>query len=298
MGEKASAILSNTKHGSILARVSHAVYLLNERDELCWLAAMDAPMHRRGMKTAVQLPRVTPGSKYHVLDHMLVFNTKEIYDFHQSEIWKAAGISQKEIKPMEELVDSIHHLAGILLSRHHPEGLGCLIEPILDVTSGRQKALAGRFANTVAQKAWPEVVGMIRSLQEKNDDGFMRHAKALVGMGEGLTPSGDDYLGGFLYATAHMAKYYPAVIEVPASNYPDFIFDLKAGTNQISHTILMDQAGGHPPEPLQQLTDSILMGKPANEFISHAERLIVMGHSTGWDILAGWIAGTKVAFMH
>jgi hypothetical protein len=62
-------------------------------------------------------------------------------------------------------------------------------------------------------------------------------------------------------------------------------------THSISHTVLSDLALGHGPEPLHEVVKSLLTGQDLRCLISAVTRLLEIGHTTGWDILAGALTG-------
>lgn len=118
----------------------------------------------------------------------------------------------------------------------------------------------------------------------------------MVGLGEGLTPSGDDFLGGFLFSLrrkdslADMSTYDWRLVD-------DWVRRFGPRTSAVSACIAGDLARGHGPESLHEMLVSIFSGAPAERAARHALRLVEIGRTTGWDILAGavaalcWVAG-------
>ncbi len=47
--------------------------------------------------------------------------------------------------------------------------------------------------------AWPGIHELAKACLLRDMTGLLQEANALVGLGEGLTPSGDDFLGGLLF---------------------------------------------------------------------------------------------------
>jgi hypothetical protein len=54
-------------------------------------------------------------------------------------------------------------------------------------------------------------------------------------------------------------------------------------------------AAGLGPEPLHDLVTSLLRGADVNRLMGEVARLIGIGHSSGWDILAGALTGTLLS---
>src|SRR2546422_74960 len=71
--------------------------------------------------------------------------------------------------------------------------------------------------------------------------------KALVGLGEGLTPSGDDFLVGLL-AVLHVTGFLPCSAASPV--HVQFCECVRLGTSQLSGEFLRCAFEGHFAEPL------------------------------------------------
>jgi hypothetical protein len=296
IGEAATAILSVEGQGTVLASISGAVYLQNQLGELCWLIPMDAPMHQRGIKIDGQVPRFSPGSRYQAKDHSLAIDSEYILNFRHLQIWKEPTVTGKGILPVSALSGSLGLFAEQLFSICHPAGLGCLIKPTLHLTTQQENGLIQSFENKIAEKAWPSIIGLMQAFNRNDGELYIQHVKSLIGLGEGLTPSGDDFLGGFFYSMHLLQNHSFQTVKMPISTYSDFILRMKPLTNLLSFTIFVDHIAGHSVEPLHQLAGGILTGALADELIFHAKRLISLGHSSGWDILAGFVTGMSFAF--
>ena len=104
--------------------------------------------------------------------------------------------------------------------------------------------------------------------------------KSLLGMGPGLTPSGDDFIGAMLITLHHLkqndaqAQLANAVIELAP-----------ACTNPISAQHLYAATEGLGSDAFHQ----VLQGDPAA-----LDALTRIGHSSGWDALAGLYMTLKV----
>jgi hypothetical protein len=154
IGQAALRVLSVAGQGTVLTSVTNTVYLLNQSGELCWVVPKDAPMHRRALKVVTQLPRLSAGINYQVVDHTLALNSEEILDFHQALIWKEPEISNKDVIPIARLSESLNLVAEQLLIHYRPSGLGCLIKPILQAANQHRSTLDTSFESRMAETAW------------------------------------------------------------------------------------------------------------------------------------------------
>lgn len=296
IGETALRVLSNAQHGTVLASVTNATYLRSEKGELCWLIPATGQMHQRGIQIIAPLPRLNVGSWYEVVDQTILTRSNEKLDFRHAPIWKSPTITSTDIVSISRLSRSLLTVVDHLLKQSVPSGLGCLISSILQMTSHKNEALEVNLDSWMAEKAWPAVQGMILASKANDTKLIINYAKSLVGLGEGLTPSGDDFLGGFFFSRQFLYEHYPKALNLSTCTYSDFILQLKPLTNLISYTILKDHADGQSVEPLHQFANGLLQGKPVDQLFLHVEKLISLGHSSGWDLLSGFLAGMTISF--
>jgi len=123
---------------------------------------------------------------------------------------------------------------------------------------------------------------------------MLEFAEELVGLGEGLTPSGDDFIGGLLFCL-HSIQHNYGLLQV--DEYPDidpFLRKSESQTNLISFSLLKDHATGHGSESLHNLINDLLTGQPVEVISRSIMSLVQIGHSTGWDLLAGVLTGLLV----
>lgn len=143
----------------------------------------------------------------------------------------------------------------------------------------------------------------------------VHHAQRLLGVGSGLTPSGDDFVGGALFALRliHVRNAVPDV-NAAADAVPDVTGNtsdraeqdearaarwLHAATHIVSHAamrthvisaaLLADLARGQSYAALHDFAAAITRADAEAAFI-HAAALTSIGASSGWDMLAGFIA--------
>ena len=105
----------------------------------------------------------------------------------------------------------------------------------------------------------------------------------LIGLGSGLTPAGDDALGGALIALRVFGR------AALADRLAEWLLPrARTGTSDISHAHLAAAAEGEGAAALHDTLTAL-----ANDDASLAEgvaRLDRIGHSSGWDALAGAVA--------
>lgn len=107
----------------------------------------------------------------------------------------------------------------------------------------------------------------------------------LLGVGGGLTPSGDDFVGAALFTLAHLegfdARWRAAAAEL--------VQGARSRTHAISAALFEDLAHGESFAALHDLIAAAGSGDAA-AMLASAHRLVGIGHSSGWDMLGGMIA--------
>ncbi|HXH82585.1 MAG TPA: DUF2877 domain-containing protein, partial [Candidatus Tectomicrobia bacterium] len=112
---------------------------------------------------------------------------------------------------------------------------------------------------------------------------------SLVGLGPGLTPSGDDLVGA-----AFLAHRLLAADPASAGRWRDCAGAVGAAaaalTHPISAVLLGDLLDGLAYEALHDLLAAVRAARP-HDALGASAALIRIGHSSGWDMLAGVAVG-------
>jgi uncharacterized protein DUF2877 len=112
---------------------------------------------------------------------------------------------------------------------------------------------------------------------------------ALLGLGPGLTPSGDDFVGAALFARRVLM---PSAREFSAESTlaADLIVAARQCTHPISAVLFADLVTGQSFAPLHRLAAAFETG--GDDEIAQAARAVAgIGHSSGFDMLAGFVTG-------
>jgi hypothetical protein len=178
-----------------------------------------------------------------------------------AELWTPAAFESSS-RP------SLAALREIAASKAPAEGFGCLI-------AGKQNALASHAQPALeALDAW--LAG-----HALGDEAAM-----LVGLGPGLTPSGDDYLGGMLVALRACGRGSRA-----DSLWRWLEPRVPRLTSPISGAHLAAAAAGEGHEALHLCLARLFANDP--QLDDAIAQLDAVGHCSGWDALAGAVAVLK-----
>jgi len=293
IGEIAHDLLIPGQNGKVLAVFSQSAYLVTGQEELVYLTSAEAPMHPRSHQLSGAFPRLMVGSLFSVNDSHLHIEPSFTLDLHQALLWRADQVSTADV---EEIIDIPAKVKAIFTSLDYSKvkGFGRLIPHILLLVEGGPTSLQPATTDPILSLAWPAIQDIARACLTHHQAEILQKAGSLVGLGEGLTPSGDDFLGGMLYCIHHLKTIYPFLTVPP--NQGAFIEGVKQRTNLISYSLLKDNALGHALEPLVLLLAAILTARPSEDVYRSISHLTSTGHSTGWDLLTGAFTGLLMTF--
>lgn len=180
----------------------------------------------------------------------------------------------------------IHLLARHLAQHGCQDGLAPLVRPLLLHEATRETPL-GRIA-------LPLLRLLVRASREQNMLEVERAARRLAGLGPGLTPSGDDTLGGFIGVLA-LAGSQPEMDGMAHTRVAEAIADAaRPRTTLLSATLLAHAARGELAEQVGELLIALTLPQEADAIVLQAaERVLVYGASSGGDTLLGLLLGLQ-----
>lgn len=149
-------------------------------------------------------------------------------------------------------------LAGFLADDHVPESLDLVGSAAAGPIAEARNWLSSQFAGMETDREW---------------------ARRLIGLGPGLTPSGDDFLGGFMIAVHALGRG-----DIAKRIWADIGESAHASTNAISFAFLSAASKGWGSSSLHAALEAVVSGQnPAAAIASLARQ----GHSSGLDAFAG-----------
>ena len=169
------------------------------------------------------------------------------------------GAARPQLDPLRACLDG--HVA--------PDGLGCLIVGV---------------HNALSIHAQPALDAIDRWLAGNT---LGAEAAELIGLGPGVTPSGDDYLGGVLVGLRWLGRGAQA-----DSLWRWLVPRLAGRTGAISAAHVAAAACGEGHEALHGVLENLAAWQPP-DLHPALSKLDAVGHSSGWDALAGVVAVAK-----
>lgn len=139
----------------------------------------------------------------------------------------------------------------------------------------------GEIMKELYRRLRREIIELRKGLRNGDREEIRRRCEALVGLGQGLTPTGDDMLLG---ALAALTMYEPEL----GTGLAEAVTPLLKRTNDISAGYLRQAVQGRAATPVIGALEALVTGEQ-----SAAETLLRVGHSSGGDILEGILFMTE-----
>jgi hypothetical protein len=134
----------------------------------------------------------------------------------------------------------------------------------------------------------------IPTLLHATRDFQLEDAKAsimsLIGLGPGLTPSGDDFLVGYLAGLWATAGHSPSRTQFVGALGAE-ISAAARNTNEISGAYLRSAATGHVSEPIAKLAQQLKQANDMRNVRAATQAALQVGHTSGTDGVLGLLLG-------
>jgi hypothetical protein len=134
-------------------------------------------------------------------------------------------------------------------------------------------------------KLFPQVSELYWALRQNNIEHFNRSAQKLIGLGTGLTPSGDDFLSGMALGIARFSKLIP-ILSKYLPWFEALIPILEEKTTLLSSELFKVSLLGSADERIIGAFDSVV-----RQNITKDEVIIPIanwGSSSGFDMMSGF----------
>lgn len=204
------------------------------------------------------------------------------FSLEGAETWQPAKLSGK-VAP-HRLMKNLDRLVSAARTRLPATGLGFLI-------GGEDVQPNGNPLVVQAQKA---VLQLVEWLEVALNDGTAwlapppAEAVRLIGLGPGLTPSGDDFVGGIMVALRFVGR-----CDIAEALARWALPLAQARSNSISTAYLAAAAAGDTGQGLHDVL--VRLGSPdAGDLSTNFDAIDNIGHASGWDTLAGLVVACSL----
>ena len=229
-------------------------------DDVVWLARREPLSHPRAFTLAAPWPGPWD---------------EGVLALEQAIVWRPALPRAAEAS-LAELGSTAESLAAALPALEAPRGLGLFLGGgTPDFPLGNARAHMARVAQAACGG---------------DMDGVAAAIAGLIGLGAGLTPSGDDFLAGIAFATRLGEAAYAGARPHGQAIRDAIRAAASLRTNRVSAALLRDATQGFGFRAMHELS-AALAARRDEDAVQAARRLSAIGHSSGWDLLVGLLAG-------
>ena len=197
-------------------------------------------------------------------------------DFSRAETWEAPSRSATWLAPGGR-ARSLKAVAELVLSQRSEPGLYLILQDLLGSESGAPKSPPKPFERLDSAR-------LLQVLKTPSLDAILSAVTPLLGLGNGLTPAGDDLVLGLLLAYCRWG-----VVLRPAFDLPALSDSLNRAafqkTTRLSANLIACASHGQADERLVDALDGIMTGHLTPD--ECARNLCMWGHSSGCETLAG-----------
>jgi Protein of unknown function (DUF2877) len=251
IGDTARRSIDGASVATVVAALSRSLYL-EVGGEIVWLGPPGSTLHRRAI-VADEGPDPDGATRIET-----AFDLRIARDWRPHHVGPEvdAAIFARESRRLVRVIDRLGA----------PDGFGAL--------------LVGRRPAFPLDRAAEGARGFLEACARGDAASATALGEPLLGLGPGLTPAGDDLVGGAFFARRLIGRWADAAATIRTR--------ARRRTHPISATLLGDLVDGFGHAPLHDLALAFVRSDGAAA-LDAAARLARIGHSSGWDMLTGFL---------
>lgn len=280
IGQSAARILARPQRGKVTAVFDRSIYCALDKEYVC-IGVESLGICPLNVVTSVPEGRAWASLNFRAgmpveIDHNhLRIGGNFSLKLNMAPIWWPPAHADLHYQELQKGLAALEEEAA---GRIPMDGLGRLMAPISASTTLPDKYLdfADQALNVL--KDW-----LKKALCDPpgNQDPDIGAWQDLLGLGPGLTPSGDDLIGGMMLALHRLGQ-----VSVLRSLSSAVALVMDDRTNPISAAHLKAAMEGMGSETVHLVMDSIL-SNDRTSFPAALARIEKVGHTSGWDTLTG-----------
>ncbi len=209
---------------------------------------------------------------------LIVINKKDVVVentcFNKAELKTYNSLIHLNISEQEGIIQRIETFIKKNISEFNPLSLAFLMKPELE------RNFETRFQRAFVKhtkSAWNEI----------ENENLLQGITKMKGSGIGLTPSGDDFIAGMLYALVLIEK----INNTDTSKIRKLIYEAAISNNHISRNMLFHASIGAYFKQFKDLQKAFINND--SKIKDYLVNLIEIGETSGSDMLTGYFLALK-----
>jgi len=289
VGSYALKILKDGAVGEVHSTFERAFNVLIS-GELVGIARRDVPNGPFNIITDVEpndsmQSLVDKGERIRVDGDLITFGKELTISLNGAEVWRPKHGVKKPI----DIELAKHNLSLVKVQGSwRKEGFGQLVLHVENMISGAQ--FNDRQLNQVSRSGLPNIKYLVSAVKSGDLELVRQSAKNLVGLGPGLSPSGDDLLAGFMVGLRWTVNSFNGDVNC-VDEINRTIAHVAEGTTMLGKQLLIRAAAGEVNEAVEGLLKAILAGQ-IEEVRTATEKVLAIGETSGVDSIVGILLGS------
>jgi hypothetical protein len=283
LGAVALGILRANERGRVLAVFRRSFYVAFADDVVC-IGPLDLGLGPLAALHAADAPSQWPDGAVHVDAEVTCAGAtftvgRDLrFDVTHAEKWRPVAEPRHSASKLRVRLQ----LLRAATERRSPGGLGALLPALCASATPPLHA----SEDPVVRAAAPAIGALCDWLTAalRGESSAPPAVDGLIGLGAGLTPSGDDFLGGIMIALHRVGR-----ADLAGALARRVMACVKQGTSVISAAYLRCAAEGQGFKVLLDALDCMLAGA-GSRLDACLDAVADVGHTSGWDCLTGSIA--------
>lgn len=282
LGSSAARTLSKGGRGRVVAVFNRSIYCLIKGDYFC-VGVRSLGMCPLNVVTCIQEGNAWANYDFQEgmpvqADHgQLRIGTELDLDLSGATVWHPPHLSTPDTVRAHAGINAFDSVVGGLFP---DDGLGRLAAHIKSEEAGYSHLL--NFTKEPVYRLSKWLVEALRHPEKTLDPGI-EHWKRLIGLGPGLTPSGDDLIGGVMLALHRLG--FNSVLAVLSEAVHSVLDEM---TTPLSAAHLRAAMNGGGNESVHTAMETILTGDSYG-LQESLKKVGKVGHTSGWDAMGGVI---------
>lgn len=274
------------ERGAVIAVVGGGLYLQSDGGSIACLvdaSRPDGPLTLRlfGLESVLRERRIEVGDAFTGGGFAIEIGGKVLVNLDAARPWTPPFVSLEADRA--SLQSAIAALRGAIASQRICDGLAPLV-------TGPPADLAG---DPLLRRASEQLDTLSRAWRQRDAKAAAHAARGLLGLGPGLTPSGDDLLCGLLAVSRWAAQPREPADAMSSALTPAVLTEAPSRTTRLSTRLLAHAARGLLYEPAMSLGAALFTAR--HDLIRpSALRLLQIGHTTGSDMAVGLLLGAEL----
>lgn len=281
IGSCAARVLAKGGGGTIVAARGGAAFVQMSGGPVLAILPCGTPIHPWAISVEVEAANLTEGTRVRIGESVLAFGSA-LVPLRHAEIVDLNLLERPAALPTESLRHIVNREDRVTTRDSRAPG----------------RSVPGLPAPQQREPGDPFEPAYARALEEYCSRGELPGLIRILGLGKGLTPSGDDALTGLLAGMDLLRDAKESIVAERRELASLLLPELEEGTSVFSASILVAAVEGQYAEPILDLLDEVAREDVTLASLDRAcAALLAIGHDSGGSILDGVRASFKRALV-